>query len=47
MDKDKPGVLNNFEEYRCLRIQELIVPFLILWFKILLHFATVKVKNIE
>lgn len=47
IDKDILGVLNNFEEYIWLRIQELIVPFLLLWFKILLYFATVKVKNIE
>lgn len=34
--KDISGVLNNFEEYICSRIQELIVPLLILWFKIVI-----------
>lgn len=43
--KDIPGIPNNFEEYICLRIQELIVPLLILWFRICAR--TIKIENME
>lgn len=44
-DKDIPGIPNTFEEYIYLRIQELIVPLLIVWFGICAR--TIKLENME